>query len=141
RKAKPRQVDEQRQAKRTNSTMSKKVFAPPVAKSYHTPFGKGELELHGRPEDGVTAKSMNMSPTQSKKQKGSTPNVEKKPECKKNLETIENVGWIIDFVSLSESFRTGKIGSPGLSYHQSLLEKLRWTINISIFFPLCLIYI
>ncbi|XP_058037942.1 zinc finger CW-type PWWP domain protein 1 isoform X4 [Ahaetulla prasina] len=70
--------------------MSKKVFAPPVLKSYRTPFGKGELELHGKPEDAVTFKSVTISPVQSKRQKGSTSSVEKKSECKKNLEMTEN---------------------------------------------------
>ncbi|XP_070623451.1 zinc finger CW-type PWWP domain protein 1 [Erythrolamprus reginae] len=70
--------------------MSRKVFAPPVVKSYRVPFGKGELKLHRKPEHGVTVRSTNTSPVQSKRQKkSSTANVEKKSECKKNLEAVE----------------------------------------------------
>ncbi|XP_029139402.1 zinc finger CW-type PWWP domain protein 1 [Protobothrops mucrosquamatus] len=71
--------------------LPKRVFAPPVVKSYSPPVGKGEMELHGKPEDGVTAKSIiNMLPVQSKRLKERTANVEKKSQCKKNLEMIEN---------------------------------------------------
>ncbi|XP_039180788.1 zinc finger CW-type PWWP domain protein 1-like isoform X2 [Crotalus tigris] len=77
--------------KNESNKLPKRVFAPPVVKSYSTPFGKGELELHGKAEDGVTAKSIiNMLPVQSKRQTERTANVEKKSQCKKNLEMIEN---------------------------------------------------
>ncbi|XP_070810780.1 zinc finger CW-type PWWP domain protein 1 [Pituophis catenifer annectens] len=86
-----------RSKKNEFNKMSKKAFAPPVVKSYRTPFGKGELELHGKPEDGITVKSVTISPVQSNRQKGSMSNVEKKSECKKNLEMIENEkGFLTD---------------------------------------------
>lgn len=85
-----------------SNRLPQRVFAPPVVKSYSTPFGKGELELHGKAEDGVTAKSINILPVQSKRQNERTSNVEKESQCKEDLEMIENVGGIMDFVSLSE---------------------------------------